>query len=131
MIDNGTFGADNFQEHLSWTGGAQPPVARACAPVCPSLATPLVLPLRFSSLTEKITIFSCGVKLQEVLSGLEKKHIGHTRALFSTLLSLLFFFPLHLGCNFSFCITVYELPFFADDGKYVAALFFKPVLKVM
>jgi len=25
------------------TGGAQPPVARACAPVCPSLATPLLV----------------------------------------------------------------------------------------
>ena len=25
----------------TYTGGAQPPAARACAPVCPSLATPL------------------------------------------------------------------------------------------
>jgi len=35
---------------------------------------------------------------------------------------------------FSFCITVYGIPFLADDGEYVAALLFiflKPVLKVM
>ena len=38
-IDNGTFGTDNFTS--ACTGGAQPPVARARAPVCPSLATPL------------------------------------------------------------------------------------------
>ena len=39
-IDNGTFGTDNFRS--TYTGGAQPPVARARTPVCPSLATPLV-----------------------------------------------------------------------------------------
>ena len=48
--------------------------------------------------TSMITVSSCGVKLQEVLSGLEKKNIGHTLALlwrFST-----YIFSFHLGCNF-------------------------------
>jgi len=44
--------------------------------------------------TSMITVSSCGVKPQEVLSGLEKRHIGHTRALlwlFSTFIHSLLF----------------------------------------
>ena len=43
---------------------------------CLALYSLSVLPLRLSSLSEvtsKITVSSCGVKLQEVLSGLEKR----------------------------------------------------------
>ena len=43
---------------------------------CLALYSLSVLPLRLSPLTEDtsmITVSSCGVKLQEVLSGLEKK----------------------------------------------------------
>jgi len=48
-----------------------------------------------------ITVSSCGVKLQEVLSGLEKS-IGHTHALlwlFSTFSHSLLAFFFHLWCN--------------------------------
>ena len=38
-IDNGTISADDSGAYLRWW--ARPPVARARAPVCPSLATPL------------------------------------------------------------------------------------------
>ena len=49
-----------------------------------------------------ITVSSCGVKLQEVLSGLERERLKHWRYtctlwLFSTL--LYYYFSFHLGCN--------------------------------
>ena len=74
------------------------------ANVWPCIASASVLPLRLNPLTEdtsKITVSSCGVKVQEVLSGLEKKakkldiHVhfcGFSQHYF-TLLSF-FFFPL-------------------------------------
>ena len=75
-----------------------------------------------------ITVSSCGVKLQEVLSGLGKKkaktldrHVhfcGFPQHPFITL-----FFSFHLGYN-NTCITVYGLPSLVDNSKYVAALLF-------
>ena len=47
---------------------------------CFALYSPSVLPLRLSPLTEDtsmITVSSCGVKLQEVLSDLQKKRLKH------------------------------------------------------
>jgi len=64
-----------------------------------------VLTLRLSPLTEDtsmITVSSCGVKLQEVLSGLENKaktlDIHMHFCGFSQHL-LLYFLSFHLGCN--------------------------------
>ena len=82
--------------------------------------------------TSMITVSSCCVKLEEVLSGLKKKaktldiHVH-----FCGFSQRSFFSPFHLGCN-NPCITVYGIPFLADNSKYVAALLFlRPVLKVM
>ena len=53
------------------------------------------LPLRLSPLTKDTsmtTVFTCGVKLQEILSGLEK--IGHTRVLLC-----LFSTFIHFSCS--------------------------------
>ena len=80
------------------------------ANVWPCIASPSGLPLRLSSLTEDtriITVSSCGVKLQEVLSGLERERLKHWRytCTFVDFLnihsfhSLVYFFSFHLGCN--------------------------------
>ena len=71
------------------------------------LNSPSGLPLRLSSLTEdtrRITVSSCGVKLQEVLSGLEKRkakaldiHVHFCGFSQHSLLSLLYFFSFPLG----------------------------------
>ena len=71
---------------------------------CLALYSLNVLPLRLSPLTEDtsvMTVSSCGVKLQEVLSGLEKKKLKHwtytctfVAFLNITFITLLFFFPL-------------------------------------
>ena len=71
-----------------------------------------VLPLRLSPLTEDtsmITVSSCDVKLQEVLSGLEKKldiHMHFCGFSQHSLLSLLYFFSFHLGCNYLFSLQI-------------------------
>ena len=53
-----------------------------------------------------ISVSSCGVKLQEVLSGLEKERLKHWRYMCTfvaflniTILYYTFFFSFHLGCN--------------------------------
>jgi len=100
---------------------------------CLALYSLSVLPLMLSLLTEAtsmITASSCCVKLEEVLSGLKKKaktldiHVH-----FCGFSQRSFFFPFHLGFN-NPCITVYGIPFLADNSKYVAALlFFKACTK--
>ena len=61
-----------------------------------------VLPLRLSSLTEdtsKIAVSSCGVNLQEVLSGLDRTLDIHVHFCgFSQHFLTLFYFSVHLGC---------------------------------
>ena len=91
-----------------------------------------VLPLRLSPLTNTstITVSSCSVKLQEVLSGLDKTldiHMhfcGFSQHSFITL----FFFHSWGVIFFDFCVTACGLPSLADNSKYV---FLRPVLKVM
>ena len=61
------------------------------------LYSPSGSPLRLSSLTEDtwmITVSSCGVKLQEVLSGLEKERLKHWRytCTFVAFLNIIFVF---------------------------------------
>ena len=77
------------------------------------ISGPSGLPLRLSSLTEDtwmITVSSCGVKLQEVLSGLEKERLKHytytctfVAFLNITFITLLFFI---LGCNYTFLMLI-------------------------
>ena len=59
-----------------------------------------------------ITVSSCGVKHQEVLSGLEKERLKHWRytctfVAFLNITILYFFFSFHLGCNIFFKQTKY------------------------
>ena len=56
-----------------------------------------------------ITVSSCGVKLQEVLSGLERERLKHWRYTYTFVaflnyhLLLYYFFAFHLGCNHLWC----------------------------
>ena len=67
-----------------------------------------------------ISVSSCGVKLQEVLSGLEKERLKHWRytctfvAFLNITILYIYFFSFHLGCNFFF--TFYKR-FMHDTAK--------------
>ena len=69
-----------------------------------------------------ITVSSCGVKLQEVLSGLDKERLKHWRytCTFVAFLNItFFFFSFHLGCNFFFFFFFFFLGGGGGGGGWV------------